>query len=178
MPKARPQRKRNYQRNNTKATKTTSSVDNQQASTSSGSGASKTSTNANEPAQQTDHSVLSVELKKATIKFEKACEQLIKLDQKISDLQNSYSSSIETDRKTFKIVYRMQLATLEGTHEAYIEYIERKVDEIRKLKRSLFGDASEQSTAEVVEEALNQAAMHREARAADNAPAPAHNDDS
>jgi type VI protein secretion system component VasK len=83
---------------------------------------------------------LKNQIKKATQKFEKACKQLILLDQKISDLQNSYTSSIESDRKTFKIVYRMQLATLEGTHEAYIDYIERKVEEIRQLKRKLFGE--------------------------------------
>jgi hypothetical protein len=83
--------------------------------------------------------MLKTKLKKATVKFEKACKQLIFLDRKINDLHNLYTSSMETDRKTFKIVNRMQLATLEATHEAYIEYIERKVDEIRKLKAKIFG---------------------------------------
>jgi hypothetical protein len=83
---------------------------------------------------------LKFQLKKATIKFEKACRQLIMLDQHINDLQNSYSNSLENDRKTFKIVYRMQLATLEGTHNAYIEYIERQVEKIKKLKRLLFNE--------------------------------------
>jgi hypothetical protein len=78
-------------------------------------------------------------LKKATTKFNRACKQILKLDQKINDLQNSYTNAIETDRKTFKIVYRMQLATLEGLHEAYIEYIEKKVNEIRDLKNKIFG---------------------------------------
>ena len=87
---------------------------------------------------------LKFQLKKATIKFEKACRQLIMLDQHINDLQNSYSNSLENDRKTFKIVYRMQLATLEGTHNAYIEYIERQVEKIKKLKRLLFNENANQ----------------------------------
>lgn len=100
----------------------------------------KTNTNAKSSVSKNNRLILKKTLKKATIKFNRACKQLIKLDQKISDLQNSYTNSIETDRKTFKIVYRMQLATLEGLHEAFIEYIEKKVDEIRDLKKRLFGD--------------------------------------
>ena len=80
---------------------------------------------------------LKAQLKKATVKFNKACCQLIMLDQHMNDLQNSYTSSLDNDRKTFKIVYRMQLATLEGTHNAYIEYIERQIEKIKKLKRSI-----------------------------------------
>lgn len=83
---------------------------------------------------------LKFQLKKATVKFNKACRQLTLLDQHMSDLQNSYSNAVENDRKTFKIVFRMQLATLEGTHNAYIEYIERQVEKIRKLKQLLFTD--------------------------------------
>ncbi len=82
---------------------------------------------------QTRH--LKNQLKKATVKFDRACRQLILLDQHMNDLQNSYTNSLENDRKTFKIVYRMQLATLEGTHNAYIEYIERQVEKIKKLKQ-------------------------------------------
>ena len=93
-------------------------------------------------------------LKKATTKFNRACKQILKLDQKINDLQNSYTNAIETDRKTFKIVYRMQLATLEGLHEAYIEYIEKKVNEIRDLKNKIFGvDDNRQEQQEEEEEA-------------------------
>ena len=90
---------------------------------------------------------LKNQLKKATMKFDKACKQLILLDQHMSDLQNSYTNSLENDRKTFKIVYRMQLATLEGTHNAYIEYIERQVEKIKKLKQLIFSDNSEGMTA-------------------------------
>lgn len=83
---------------------------------------------------------LKFQLKKATVKFNKACRQLTLLDQHMSDLQNSYSNAVDNDRKTFKIVFRMQLATLEGTHNAYIEYIERQVEKIKKLKQLLFTD--------------------------------------
>lgn len=85
---------------------------------------------------------LKFQLKKATIKFDKACKQLITLDQHMNDMQNSYSNSLENDRKTFKILYRMQLATLEGTHNAYLEYIDRQVEKIKKIKRLLFSDTN------------------------------------
>lgn len=85
-------------------------------------------------------SYLKTQLKKATIKFDKACRQLSILDQQINDLQNSYSSSLENERKTFKIIYRMQLATYEGAHNAYIQYIERQVEKIKKLKTLLFNE--------------------------------------
>lgn len=75
------------------------------------------------------------QLGKETSKFEKACRQLANLDQHIHDLHNSFSSSIECDRKTFKILYRMQLATFEGTRNAYIEYIERQMEKIKRLRR-------------------------------------------
>ena len=88
---------------------------------------------------------LKHQLKKATIKFDKACRQLVVLDQHMSDLQNSYTNALDNDRKTFKIVYRMQLATLEGTHNAYIEYIERQVEKIKKLKMLLFADSTAQA---------------------------------
>jgi hypothetical protein len=90
--------------------------------------------------------ILQAGLEKANVKFEKACKQLIVLDRKINDLHNLYTSSMETDRKTFKIVNRMQLATLEATHEAYIEYIERKVNEIRKLKTKIYGNQMSANT--------------------------------
>lgn len=80
------------------------------------------------------------------MKFDRACKQLILLDQHMGDLQNSYTNSLENDRKTFKIVYRMQLATLEGTHNAYIEYIERQVEKIKKLKQIIFSDNNEEMT--------------------------------
>ena len=79
---------------------------------------------------------LKDQLKEATTKFDKACKQLVILDQHMSDLQLCYLNSVDNDRKTFKIVYRMQLATLEGTHNAYIEYIERQVEKIKKIKTS------------------------------------------
>lgn len=87
---------------------------------------------------------LKSQLKKATVKFDKACRQLVMLDQHMGDLQNSYTNSLDNDRKTFKIVYRMQLATLEGTHNAYIEYIERQVEKIKKLKQMIFNDNIEE----------------------------------
>lgn len=101
-------------------------------------------TNQNQTAPLNESTIQSLksQLKKARIKFDKACHQLTILDQHMSDLQNSYSNSLENDRKTFKILYRMQLATYEGTHNAYIEYIERQVEKIKKLKRVLFYDVS------------------------------------
>ena len=93
-----------------------------------------------------DLAELKAQLKKATSKFNKACHQLVLLDQHMSDLQHSYANSLENDRKTFKIVYRMQLATLEGTHNAYIEYIERQVERIKRLKRILFNNTTLSNT--------------------------------
>lgn len=87
-------------------------------------------------------SYLKSQLRRATIKFDKACRQLSMLDQQMNDLQNSYSNSLENERKTFKIIYRMQLATYEGAHNAYIQYIERQVEKIKKLKTLLFNDSS------------------------------------
>ena len=99
---------------------------------------------------------LKIQLKKATIKFDKACRQLVILDQHMSDLQSSYTNALENDRKTFKIVYRMQLATLEGTHNAYIEYIERQVEKIKKLKVVLFNDPSYNSSQSTTAGLANQ----------------------
>jgi hypothetical protein len=96
----------------------------------------------NPPIHTLSTSELKFQLKKATVKFNKACRQLTLLDQHMSDLQNSYSNAVDNDRKTFKIVFRMQLATLEGTHNAYIEYIERQVERIKKLKQLLFTDST------------------------------------
>lgn len=94
---------------------------------------------------------LKNQLKKATYKFDKACRQLNMLDQQMNDLQNSYTNSLENDRKTFKIIYRMQLATYEGAHNAYIEYIERQVEKIKKLKRLLFNESSSQQQVSSIE---------------------------
>ena len=96
----------------------------------------------NPPLHTLSTSELKFQLKKATVKFNKACRQLTLLDQHMSDLQNSYSNAVDNDRKTFKIVFRMQLATLEGTHNAYIEYIERQVERIKKFKQLLFRDST------------------------------------
>jgi hypothetical protein len=89
---------------------------------------------------------LKSQLVKARVKFDRACRQLTFLNQQINDLQNSYHNTLEADRKTFKIAYRMQLATLEGVHAAYIEYIERQVDKIRKFKRLLFNENTATTT--------------------------------
>jgi hypothetical protein len=97
---------------------------------------------------------LKYQLKKATIKFNKACRQLVFMDQHMSDLQSLYNNSITNDRRTFKIVYRMQLATLEGTHNAYIEYIERQVEKIKRLKRLLFSENTSEDNINEVNENL------------------------
>lgn len=74
-------------------------------------------------------------LRKEFAKFDKACRQLAILEQHINDLQNSFGMAVECDRKMFKILHRMQLATYEGTRNAYVEYIERQMEKIKRMRR-------------------------------------------
>lgn len=88
---------------------------------------------------------LKAQLNKARTKFDKACRQLTLLHQQISDMENAYSNAIDADKKPFKSLYKLELATLNGMHNAYLQYIDRQVNRIKKFKVLFFNEKEERT---------------------------------
>ena len=63
-------------------------------------------------------------------KFRKACSQVILLNNRILDGQIRYNRAVKANRKSYRYVGRLNLATLEGVRNMIYEYAARAADEL------------------------------------------------
>ena len=85
-------------------------------------------------------------------KFRKACNQVILLNNKILDGQIRYQRAVKANRKSYRYLGRLSLATLEGIRNCIYEYAARAADELdsmqdRFMELGIMEEAMQEATA-------------------------------
>lgn len=76
-------------------------------------------------------------------RFKKACEQIVQLNYKMSDLQSRYSKAKLENHRSFRYSLRLRLAAVEGMRNMYYDYAHTKAQAVADLRRELFGEEVE-----------------------------------
>lgn len=84
-----------------------------------------------------DKTHLLEKLHDAQIKFEKACQQIVLLDQKIKDLEVRYKRALKSKKNSFRYNLRLRLSVVTGVKMMYHHYASTKAEELTKIRRQL-----------------------------------------
>lgn len=82
-----------------------------------------------------DNAYLQEKLNDAQLKFEKACQQIVLLDQKIKDLEVRYKRALKNKKNSFRYNLRLRLSVVTGVKMMYHHYASTKADELHRLHR-------------------------------------------
>lgn len=82
-----------------------------------------------------DNGYLQEKLNDAQSKFEKACQQIVLLDQKIKDLEVRYKRAVKNKKNSFRYNLRLRLSAVTGVKMMYHHYASTKADELHRLHR-------------------------------------------
>ena len=80
---------------------------------------------------------LTTQIRMLDMKFRRACDQILLLNNQIDDLQTRYNRAMKANRRSFRYSLRLQLATLEGVRNMFYEYASRRADELEGLQTQL-----------------------------------------
>ena len=81
--------------------------------------------------------VLQNKLNDAQLKFRKACQQIILLDQQIRDLEVRYKRAVKNKKNSFRYNLRLKLSVVTGVKMMYHHYASTKGDEIERMRQRL-----------------------------------------
>ena len=73
-------------------------------------------------------------------RFKRACEQIVQLNYKMSDLQSRYSTAKKENHRSFRYSLRLRLAVVEGLRNMYYDYAHNKAQTVANLRREMFGE--------------------------------------
>lgn len=73
-------------------------------------------------------------------RFKRACEQIVQLNYKMSDLQFRYSRAKAENHRSFRYSLRLRLAVVEGLRNMYYDYAHNKAQTVADLRREMFGE--------------------------------------
>ena len=76
-------------------------------------------------------------------RFKRACDQIVLLNQKLSQVQKRYRNAKNENNRSFRYNYRLQLAAVEGVRNMYYDYACAKADQVAELRRELFNETVE-----------------------------------
>ncbi|KAL3870284.1 hypothetical protein ACJMK2_038360 [Sinanodonta woodiana] len=82
-----------------------------------------------------DNTHLQEKLSDAQLKFEKACQQIVLLDQKIKDLEVRYKRAVRNKKNSFRYNLRLRLSVVTGVKMMYHHYASTKAEELTRLHR-------------------------------------------
>ncbi|XP_014668729.1 PREDICTED: uncharacterized protein LOC106809991 [Priapulus caudatus] len=90
-------------------------------------------------------------------KFDKACQQIIVLDQQIRDLETLYKRAVKSKKNAFRYNLRLKLSVITGVKMMYHHYAGTQAEEINRARHSLGGyfennNDSESDNADVIHE--------------------------
>ena len=89
---------------------------------------------------------LQDKLNDAQLKFERACQQIVLLDQKIKDLEVRYKRAVRRKQNSFRYNLRLKLSVFTGIKMMYHHYAGTKADELTRLHRQRHTSVREAST--------------------------------
>jgi len=82
-----------------------------------------------------DATHLDEKMCEARTKFEKACQQIVLLDQKIRDLEVRYRRAVKNKKNSFRYNLRLRLSVVTGVKMMYHHYASTKAEELTRLRR-------------------------------------------
>ncbi|KAI8779290.1 hypothetical protein BgiMline_020601 [Biomphalaria glabrata] len=82
-----------------------------------------------------DTLILEEKINEARSKFERACQQIVLLDQKIKDLEIRYKRAVKNKKNSFRYNLRLRLSVVTGVKMMYHHYASTKADELSRLRR-------------------------------------------
>lgn len=97
-----------------------------------------------------DHSHLLEKESDARIKFERACQQIALLDQKIRDLEVRYKRAVRFKKNSFRYNLRLRLSVVTGVKMMYHHYASTKAEELQKIRRQIHDNVVPSSSANSV----------------------------
>lgn len=84
-----------------------------------------------------DHSHLLEKETEARLKFEKACQQIALLDQKIKDLEVRYKRAVKNKKNSFRYNLRLRLSVVTGVKMMYHHHASTKAEELTRIRRQI-----------------------------------------
>lgn len=91
---------------------------------------------------------LFTQLNETEIRFKRACEQVVLLNDKLEGLQRRYDKARQDDQRTFRYTLRLKMASVEGVRNAYYEYACEKAEKIAELRYYVSVESHSESDAE------------------------------
>ena len=73
-------------------------------------------------------------IEEAQQKFEKACLQIVLLDNQIRDLEVRYKRAVKNKKNSFRYNLRLKLSVVTGVKMMYHHYASTKADELHRLR--------------------------------------------
>mgnify|MGYP000019394817 FL=1 len=119
-------------------------------SSSSAMGAPAPSTSTN-----VDSAYFQEKLVDAQVKFEKACQQIVLLDQKIKDLEVRYKRAVKHKKNSFRYNLRLRLSVVTGVKMMYHHFASTKADELHRLHRQRYAITTTRDTAASTDTSLD-----------------------
>ncbi|GFS20893.1 hypothetical protein ElyMa_001582400 [Elysia marginata] len=89
------------------------------------------------PACTMDIQLLDDKMNEARSKFERACQQIVLLDQKIKDLEVRYKRAVKNKKNSFRYNLRLRLSVVTGVKMMYHHYASTKAEELARLRRQI-----------------------------------------
>ena len=80
------------------------------------------------------------QLYESQLRFQRACDQLQLLNQRLATLNLRYGKARDDDLKTFRYSLRMRILVVEGLLTAYCNYACLKKNEVLDLRFKLYGE--------------------------------------
>uniref|UniRef100_A0A0L8GVD3 Uncharacterized protein n=1 Tax=Octopus bimaculoides TaxID=37653 RepID=A0A0L8GVD3_OCTBM len=84
-----------------------------------------------------DQLLVTEQMREAQSKFEKACHQIVLLDQKIRDLEVRYKRAVKNKKNSFRYNLRLRLSVVTGVKMMYHHYASTKAEELDLLRRQI-----------------------------------------
>ena len=81
--------------------------------------------------------MLEHRLIRTEIKFRRSCDQVVLMNQTLSNLTHRYKKAKTDNRRSFRYPLRLRLAVVEGIRNMYYDYAKQKADEVKTLKDAL-----------------------------------------
>ena len=70
-------------------------------------------------------------------KFQKACAQVLLLNNMVQDLQTRYDRAVKENMRQYRYTLRLRLCTVEGLRNMYYEYVWQGADESEALEDTM-----------------------------------------
>jgi hypothetical protein len=90
--------------------------------------------------EQSQYDGMMKELADTERKFHRACEQVVALTLRLSEMQNRYEWAKAMNRRTSRRIFRRRIKIMEGVKSMYHLYAMSQAENMARLKQQIYGD--------------------------------------